>query len=107
MAQAVYNNAPAYMEIDTFTGNSDTIACQFAMDLTGYTFTMAVFDASNKQLFSVNGIVSGVSPNQVVTYSISSANNLLVGQNATYVMYWTVGGATKAWCAGPFSVGFP
>lgn len=107
MALAVYKGGPAYMEIDTFFGNDDSIVCDFTTDITGYTFTISLYGPSNALLFTNNGVVSGSSPTWHVTYAISSAQNQTIPDGSTYVMSWAAAGLKRAWCSGPFVVARP
>lgn len=102
---AVLDASPAYLEVKTFTGNYDSFVFTLNRDISvGYSFTITVFDAANKPLFTNNGVISG---QFAVIFTISASQNLLVGADATFVVHWNNSGLPRAICSGPFTVGFP
>jgi len=103
MAIETYDASPAYMEIRTFAGNNDSIQITFPFSVaSGYVFSGSIIDARNAVLFTVTGTVSAT---YIVTYLITSAQNLSVTSGSTYRLWYVQGGTnTKTFMAGPFTV---
>jgi hypothetical protein len=109
--QTLYDNGAAYMPVNTFYGNDDSILVTFPFDTSTYEFIGLMVDSSANELFNltVTKITTGAGTEgdpyiYKANFAISSDQNKSTPEGAFILLKWIQGGVTnKTFAAGPFT----